>query len=77
MLNNNSYFLLVDWSNGSTEYIESKSKSDCQRRFNTYQNIVGIENIRVLKNPKKSYAWSKSNNSEETDWISDSSRDWT
>lgn len=64
-----SYILLVDWSNGTTEYIESKSKSDCERRLKTYRQVSDIEYIRVLENPKQSYIWCNPNCSPEQAWI--------
>jgi hypothetical protein len=69
MSKNNSYILLVDWSNGSTEYIESQTKEIHNRRLNNLRKVADVEYIRVLENPKQSYAWSNPNCSPEQPWI--------
>ena len=69
MRNNNSYILLVDWSNGSTEYINATSKADCDRRLKNLRKVSDIEYITVLENPKQSYIWCNPNCSPEQPWI--------
>lgn len=68
MPNNNSYILLVDWSNGSTEYINASCKSDCNRRVKALRQVPDIEYITVLENPKQAYFWSNPNCSPEGSW---------
>ena len=69
MSRNNRYFLLVDWSNGSTEYIESRTKEIHNKRLDAFRKISDVEYIRVLENPKQSYIWSNPNCSPEEAWI--------
>jgi hypothetical protein len=69
MPKNNSYILLVDWSNGSTEYIESRTKDMHTKRLNALRQTADVEYIRVLENPKQSYMWSNPNCSPEESWI--------
>lgn len=69
MPKNNTYILLVDWSNGSSEYIESRTKEVHAKRLNALQRNSDIEYIRVLENPKQSFVWSNPNCSPEGDWI--------
>ena len=69
MSKNNSYILLVDWSNGSTEYIESRTKEIHNRRLNNLRKVADVEYIRVLENPKQSYIWCNPNCSPEQAWI--------
>ena len=68
MPNNNSYILLVDWSNGTTEYINATCKSDCNRRVKALRQVSDIEYITVLENPKRAYFWSNPNCSPEGSW---------
>ena len=68
MPNNNSYVLLVDWSNGSTEYINATSKSDRDRRLKNLRQVSDIEYITVLENPKQAYIWCNPNCSPEGSW---------
>ena len=69
MPKNNTYILLVDWSNGSSEYIESRTKEMHKKRLTALQRNSDIEYIRVLENPKQSYIWSNPNCSPEESWI--------
>jgi len=69
MPNNNSYILLVDWSNGTTEYISTTSKSDCDKRLKNLRKVSDIEYITVLENPKQSYIWCNPNCSPEQAWV--------
>jgi hypothetical protein len=69
MPRNNTYILLVDWSNGSSEYIESRTKEVYTKRLNALQRNSDIEYIRVLENPKQSFVWSNPNCSPEENWI--------
>lgn len=69
MSKNNSYILLVDWSNGSTEYINAINKSDCNRRMKALRQVKDIEYIQVLENPKRIHSWSNPDCSPEQAWI--------
>jgi hypothetical protein len=47
----NSYILLVDWSNGTSEYIEAINQTDCNRYLSILRQSSEIELIRIIVNP--------------------------
>ena len=61
--------MLVDYDNCSTEYIESTTKAQHNKRLKDLQRFPGIEHIRVLEDPKQSYIWNNPNGSPEEPWI--------
>ena len=69
MPKSNSYILLVDWSNGTSEYIEAVNKTDCERRLSILRQSTEIEFIRTIVKPNEAYVWSNPNCSPETSWI--------
>lgn len=51
MSKSNSYILLVDWINGTSEYIEAINQTDCNRNLSILRQSSEIELIRIIVNP--------------------------
>jgi hypothetical protein len=69
MPKSNTYLMLVDWDNGSTEYIESRNKEVHTKRLKALRRNPSVEYVRVLENPKHSYIWINPDSSPEGEWI--------